>query len=187
MSHLLCWCYYSMVQIFKTNLKLCYANPSNMEWVFVAPGPTLPGGWSSLCHEVCWARQQVIQDHRCDIYNWLSSFRQSAITPTVAVINTKYPQARTILFVLVFLLNLCEFLYWIWSFVWIFLQWSAQLLIDGFKVDRLVIILLQRGRLSPSIPLLHKAPGNHVIRPSFSPDASSVKEETGKTVILTSN
>lgn len=64
----------------------------------------------------------------------------------------------------------------------------SVLLINGFKVDGLIIILLQRGRLSPSIPRFHDAPGNHVIGPFFSPDASSDnKEETGNTAILTSN
>lgn len=54
-------------------------------------------------------------------------------------------------------------------------------------VDRLISIFLQRGRLSPSVPLLHDAPGNHVIQPSLIPDASSgTKEETQIIVRLTS-
>lgn len=64
----------------------------------------------------------------------------------------------------------------------------SVLLIDTSWVDRLIFILLQRGRLSPSVPLLLDAPGNHVIQPCFIPDASSdSKEETGSILVLTSN
>lgn len=63
-----------------------------------------------------------------------------------------------------------------------FIDMFSVLLISTSWVDRLIIILLQRGRLSPSVPLLHDAPGNHVTQPCFIPDASSgSKEDTGST------
>lgn len=64
----------------------------------------------------------------------------------------------------------------------------SMFLSSAFWVDKLISILLQRGRLSPSVPLLHDAPGNHVIQVCLIPDASSGSEaETGSIFILTSN
>lgn len=68
-----------------------------------------------------------------------------------------------------------------------FFRLFVFLLLVIIWVDRLISIFLQRGRLSPSVPLLHDAPGNHVIQPCLIPDASSsTKEETQIIVRLTS-
>ena len=110
------------------------------------------------------------------------------VVVVVVIYSISYILISCIISVKIYMMTLTVYVVLFGYFLITYLHVFSEIDYCLFGGYRLIIILLQRGRLSPSVPLLHDAPGNHVIRPCFIPDASSVnKEETGNTVSLTSN